>query len=162
MQLAQIDGPPALAPVTVAQFILESDWGRAHMGVANNYFGIKASDTPNPLQPVVTRQTREFIGGRWTTVFSKFKAYDSMAACFQDHARLICEGAWKHGDRAGTLIYADALSHPDDPIAFAHALTGVYATDPDYGAKLEQVMRENDLLTEFGFSADRGGETDAT
>ena len=32
------------AAVTLAQAALESDWGRAHMGGANNYFGIKAYD----------------------------------------------------------------------------------------------------------------------
>ena len=30
------------ASVTVAQAILESGWGEAHRGDANNYFGIKA------------------------------------------------------------------------------------------------------------------------
>ena len=40
------------APVTLAQAALESDWGRAHMGEANNYFGIKAYDKGEPTEDV--------------------------------------------------------------------------------------------------------------
>ena len=50
----------------------------------------------------------------------------------------------------GPLLYAAALAHPTDPIAFGHALTGLYATDPEYGAKLERVMRSRGLLETFG------------
>src|SRR5581483_9748137 len=49
------DYPPALSPVTVAQFLLESDWGRRGMGDANNFFGIKA----RAGEPSVTLQTTE-------------------------------------------------------------------------------------------------------
>jgi len=34
----------------------------------------------------------------------------------------------------------------DDPEAFADALTGVYATDPEYGMTLKWVMRSYGLL----------------
>ena len=58
------DCPPALAPVTVAQFLLESNWGRAGMGDAHNYFGIKA----RPGEPFVTKTTTEFVKGQPVTV----------------------------------------------------------------------------------------------
>lgn len=137
--------PVALAPVSIAQFIIESDWGARHMDSANNYFGIKAKVD----QPFTTRGTREFIGGRWVTVDAKFARFDSMQECFEAHAKLICEGTWHE---TGTLIYAAALSHPTDPVAFAHALTGLYATDPHYGDKLVKVMQENQLITPEGES----------
>ena len=138
------DYPPALSPVTVAQFLLESDWGRRSMGDANNYFGIKA----RPGEPSVTLQTTEYVGGKPKTVPQAFRKYDSMADSFADHARLICERTRDGGEK----IYAAALSHPDDPIAFAQALTGVYATDPQYGKKLVAIMRDRGLLETFGYA----------
>ncbi len=136
------DYPPALTPVTVAQFLLESNWGRSGMGDANNYFGIKA----RPGEPTVMKTTTEFVNGTATTVQQPFRKYGSMAECFADHARLICNRT-----SGGRKIYANALAFPNDPVAFAHALTGVYATDPDYGKKLESIMRDRGLLTTFGF-----------
>ena len=67
---------------------------------------------------------------------------------FEEHAKLVCTRRWA---KLGTKIYAKALQHPNDPIAFAHALTGVYATDPDYGKKLERIMKAYGLLETFGF-----------
>lgn len=137
------DYPPALTPVTVAQFLLESDWGRRGMGEANNFFGIKARDG----EPSVTLTTTEFVNGQPVKVPQQFRKYASMAESFADHARLICDRTSN-----GKKIYAAALGHPSDPIAFAHALTGVYATDPQYGDKLISIMRDRGLLETFGYS----------
>lgn len=136
--------PPALLPVQVAQFILESDWGARHMGEANNYFGIKAREG----EPFVNLPTWEFLGGKDVRVDAKFRKFDSMMSCFEAHANLICNRAWSDGSK----LYARALQFPTDPLKFAHALTGLYATDPAYGAKLERIMRENDLLDLQDFS----------
>jgi flagellum-specific peptidoglycan hydrolase FlgJ len=135
--------PPALTPVTVAQFLLESNWGQHSIGDANNFFGIKA----RPGEPFVTRDTTEFVSGKPVTVAQQFRKYDSMAESFADHARLICDRV-----SGGQKIYAAALSHPSDPIAFAQALTGVYATDPKYGDKLVAIMRDRGLLETFGYT----------
>jgi len=137
------DYPPALTPVTVAQFLLESDWGRRGMGDANNFFGIKARTG----EPSVTLQTTEFVNGKPIKVPQQFRKYDSMADSFADHARLIVARTTSSGQK----IYAGALSHPNDPIAFARALTGVYATDPQYGDKLIAIMRDRGLLETFGY-----------
>ncbi|MEP6731841.1 MAG: glucosaminidase domain-containing protein [bacterium] len=135
--------PSALTPVTVAQFLLESDWGRHGMGDANNFFGIKARDG----EPFVMLPTTEFVKGKATKVDQPFRKYASMAECFADHARLICNRTTSSGKK----IYAAALATPDDPIAFANALTGVYATDPAYGQKLVSIMKSRGLLETFGF-----------
>ena len=137
------DCPRALVPVTVAQFLLESGWGQAGMGDAHNYFGIKARDG----EPSVTKSTTEYVNGKPVRVDARFRAYGSMAECFADHAQLICARTRPNGAK----IYADALAHPDDPCAFARALTGVYATDPQYGEKLVSIMRDRGLLESFGF-----------
>lgn len=131
--------PPAFLPVQVAQFILESDWGQKSIGPANNFFGIKARGN----EPFVTRPTREFVGGEWVTVAGRFRAFTSMADCFTAHADLVCNRVIQ---KNGVKIYAKALQFPNDPVLFAHALTGVYATDPSYGDKLERIMRDNGLL----------------
>jgi flagellum-specific peptidoglycan hydrolase FlgJ len=138
--------PKALAPVSVAQFILESNWGHNHLGAANNYFGIKARDG----EPFASRSTREFIAGRWTTVEARFRAFGSMQECFEAHAELLCDRELLDGSGK---IYAAALSSPDDALAFAQALQGVYATDPEYAGKLIAIMRENDLIDATGASA---------
>ncbi|MEP6495421.1 MAG: glucosaminidase domain-containing protein [bacterium] len=135
--------PPALAPVTVAQFLLESNWGKSGMGDAHNYFGIKA----RAGEPSITKQTTEFVNGKAVTVQAAFRAYASMAECFADHASLICERTRADGKK----IYAAALAFPNDPLSFARALTGVYATDPAYGDKLVAIMHDRGILESFGF-----------
>jgi flagellum-specific peptidoglycan hydrolase FlgJ len=42
--------------------------------------------------------------------------------------------------------YGAAFDHADNPEAFAKAVAAAgFATDPGYGAKLVQIMRDNDL-----------------
>lgn len=134
--------PPALKPVAVAQFLLESNWGRSGMGDAHNYFGIKA----RAGEPFVTRKTWEHINGADIQVDAQFRRFASLDECFAAHAALFFR------TRSGRQIYGKALNHPRDPVAFAHALTGVYATDPKYGAKLERIIRDRGLLATFGFA----------
>jgi len=101
------------AAVTLAQAALESDWGRAHMGDANNYFGIKAYDKGGVPQigPIakgfITLPTREVVNGRSITVNARFRAYKSMADSFRDHANFL-----KVNSR-----YAPAFDHTDEPDA---------------------------------------------
>lgn len=128
---------PAVKPVQVAQFLLESNWGKAGMGDAHNYFGIKAL----PGEPCVSVGTHEVEHGVAVAQKAAFRAFESMTECFEAHAKLLCTKP----------AYAKAREHSDDPIAFAHALTGVYATDPEYGNKLESIMRSRGLLDTFGF-----------
>ena len=128
-----VTGVPA--SVAVAQAILESDWGRATIGNANNYFGIKATSGPGPAG-IVWAETREFIGGAWTTVRAPFRAYHSMAESFLDHGRLLAENS----------RYARAFDFKDDPRAFARMIHQAgYATDPDYARKLIGLMDAYDL-----------------
>ena len=53
-------GVPAC--ITLAQFILESNWGKSDCGGAKNYFGIKADSRWAGAK--VNRPTREFRNGR--------------------------------------------------------------------------------------------------
>ncbi len=123
------------ASVTIAQAILESDWGRATIDGANNYFGIKATNGPGPAG-VVWAQTREFVGGVWTTVLAPFRAYNSMAESFVDHGRFL----------ADNKRYAPAFEHKDDPREFARAIQQAgYATAPNYAQQLIALMDQYNL-----------------
>lgn len=117
------------AAVTLAQFAIESGNGARMPAGSNNPFGIKATAG----QSYVEAETNEFINGRMQRVTQRFAKFDSLADAFDAHAKLL----------ATASPYAAARTHESDPKAFANALTGVYATDPQYGAKLNAIMARN-------------------
>lgn len=112
------------ASVTLAQAILESDWGRSAPG--NNLFGMKGT---GPAGSTVGRVV-EYRHGRRSTRLDSFRAYHDEAEALADHARIL-------GSRAR---YARARKAGDDPRAFARALVGVYASDPRYAQKLDHLI----------------------
>lgn len=116
------------AAVTLAQYQLESGNG-AHMPAgSNNPFGIKAKAG----QPYVEAMTTEVINGKSERVMQRFAKFDSLQDAFEAHAKLLATGG----------AYANARAHSDDPNAYADALTGKYATDPQYGAKLRAIIAQ--------------------
>lgn len=116
------------AAVTMAQWALESGNG-AHMPAgSNNPFGIKA----RAGQPYVDAMTTEHINGRDVQVSQRFAKFDSIADAFEAHAKLLATGG----------AYANARANENDPNKFADALTGKYATDPQYGAKLRAIIAQ--------------------
>jgi hypothetical protein len=120
------------ASVTIAQAIMESGWGQSVLAARDhNLFGIKGSGPAGTdLLP-----TREFQSGHWVTIDAGFRVYHNDAESIDDHGRLL----------ATSGFYTRAMQQRRDPDAFADALTGVYATDPDYGAQLITLMRRYDL-----------------
>jgi len=122
--------PPSL---TIAQAALETGWGK-HVLPGYNYFGIKgkgpAGSTPLPTNEVVDGDTIQVIAG--------FRRYENPEQSFDDHNRLLMESGF----------YARTRSAIPDSTAMGHTLTGVYATDPEYGKKLEQIIRKY-RLTRF-------------
>jgi hypothetical protein len=122
-------GVPAC--ISIAQWILESGRG-AHMPCgSNNPFGIKAIGA----QPYVISRTREVFGGKSVTINARFRKFASIADAFAEHGRLL----------ATAPAYRAAMLAVGDPDLFAERLTGTYATDPNYGATLQEIMREGDL-----------------
>jgi type VI secretion system secreted protein VgrG len=110
------------AELSTAQAILESSWLTRCPGM--NAFGIKATDSCATYQI-----TKEYLGGQWKTMTLAFEAYDSLADCFNAHARLIQGGpylpAWKRyqADRdLNGLI--DGIAH-------------IYASDPTYSVQIK-------------------------
>jgi len=114
------------ASVTLAQWIVESAWGAAMPPDSNNPFGIKALDS----QPAVESETREVVDGKVVTIVARFRRFASLTEAFEAHGRLLATAA----------PYQPARTFLQDPDRFADALTGVYATDPQYGETLKWVM----------------------
>ena len=119
------------AAVTLAQWAVESAWGAAMPPNSNNPFGIKAVAD----QPAVETQTQEVVNGETVTITAKFRMFDTIAQAFDEHGRLL----------ATSSNYSAAMQQVQNPEAFADALTGVYATDPEYGLKLKWVMQNYKL-----------------
>lgn len=119
------------ASVVIAQWALESGWGKSMPKGSNNPFGIKAL----PGQASVSAPTREVINGKSVHLEQRFAKYPSLTAAFEAHGKLL----------ATSGHYAAARQVRNDPEAFAHALTGIYATDPNYGAALVKIMRQHGL-----------------
>lgn len=137
------------ASVTLAQAVLESGWGKFHLGPANNYFGIKAFERGGrvDLGPIasgfVVRQTHEVLGGRDVVVSARFRSYRSLGDSMRDHGHFL---------RANSR-YAPAFAFSRDPNGFARAIAKAgYATDPAYADKLIGIMRANDLYRFDGSS----------
>jgi flagellum-specific peptidoglycan hydrolase FlgJ len=127
---------PIPISVTVAQAILESNWGQSALSrEANNYFGIKASSGIGS-DGAVWMPTLEYVDGGSYTVVAPFRAYRSLADSVADHAALL-----QHLD-----IYKGALQATNDPDEFARRIAPAgYATDPTYADKLISLMQRYNL-----------------
>jgi Mannosyl-glycoprotein endo-beta-N-acetylglucosaminidase len=125
------------ASVTVAQAILESDWGRSTLAQsASNYFGMKALGGLGN-DGVVWMPTAEFdANGQAYTTISPFRAYRSLTDSLVDHDRLL----------SNTSRYSQAMQAASNPRQFAQLLAEAgYATDPQYADKLIALMDRYDL-----------------
>ena len=117
--------------ITLAQWIVESAWGSAMPPDSNNPFGIKAL----PSQPAVETETREVIDGKDVVMTARFRRFESLSEAFDQHGMLLSTAS----------PYQAAMTLVLDPDRFADALTGVYATDPQYGATLKWVIESYNL-----------------
>ena len=126
------------AAVTIAQAIEESGWGQSTLAVQDhNLFGIKGSGPAcSDSYP-----TQELQNGQWVTTTAQFRAYHDIAQSIEDHGKLL----------ATSGSYTTAMAVRQTPDSFARALTGVYATDPNYGTNLIDLMQRFSLYR-FGAS----------
>jgi len=123
--------------ITLAQAILESDWGRSALAQdADNYFGMKVAGTLGN-DGVVWMPTSEYdASGNLYTTTSAFRAYKSLADSVADHDGLLSTAS----------RYAPAMQVSDDPRQFAARIAQEgYATDPSYGDKLVALMDRYNL-----------------
>ena len=120
------------AAVTIAQAIDESGWGQSELAVTDhNLFGIKGTGPAGSA----SLPTQEYENGSAVSRTAAFRRYNSVAESIDDHGKLLATSGY----------YTRAMAERQNPNAFAAALTGVYATDPNYGTKLVGLMRRYDL-----------------
>jgi len=118
----------------LGQAALESGWGKHEIKMkdgssSHNLFGIKA--TPGWTGKVAEVTTTEYVGGVAHKVTAKFRAYDSYADAFKDHARLLSQSP----------RYSQTVAQADTASGFAKGLQKAgYATDPAYADKLTKVI----------------------
>jgi lysozyme len=133
------------ASVTIAQAIDESGWGSSQLAATDyNLFGIKGSGPAGS----VTLPTQEFENGQWVTIDAQFRVYHNVSESIADHAELLATSGY----------YTRAMADRTVPDAFANDLTGVYATDPEYGANLIGLMR---LYNLYRFDSPAAGQARA-
>lgn len=130
-------GSGVLPSVTVAQAIIESNWGRSGLASApyNNLFGIKAGGYWGGRQ--VMMPTAEYLNGRYVTVNAAFRAYDSQEASFRDHTNFLLQNS-----RYAANGVINAPSYQAMAIGLQRA---GYATDPSYAATLISVVQRYNL-----------------
>lgn len=140
------------ASVMMAQAILESGWGMSELAMSPNHnlFGIKGSYNGQ----YVIFPTQEYVNGHWITVNAKFRRYPSYKESLQDNAYVIKNTSFQPGVyyywgvwKSHTQSYRDATNY----------LTGRYATAPNYGQVLNEII-ETYGLTKY----DTGGSTSQT
>lgn len=87
-----------LPSISIAQAILESDWGTSELSIKNNnYYGIKGGGT----EPTVTMTTKEFVDGEWIEVKADFRKYASWQESMEDHSELFAKGTtWNENQYA--------------------------------------------------------------
>lgn len=126
-----------LPSISIAQAILESDWGTSELSVENNnFYGIKG----NSAEPTVTMTTKEFVDGKWIEVNAEFRKYTTWQESMDDHSKLFTAGTTWNSNQ-----YANVLASKDyKEAAYALQESG-YATDPDYPDKLIQLIEQHNL-----------------
>jgi len=128
----------------LAQAALETGWGRRMAHTADgspslNLFGIKAGESWNGSRAVA--DTVEFNGGVATQRRTAFRAYGSIEESVNDFANLL----------SNSPRYRDAVAAGSDAQAYIHSIArSGYASDPEYGNKLNQILNSDTLRAALG------------
>jgi peptidoglycan hydrolase FlgJ len=125
--------------VLLAQAALETGWGKRMARTADgnpslNLFGIKADDTWVGARAAAN--TIEYAGGVATQRQAAFRAYGSIEESVNDFANLL-----KNSPR-----YGQAVAAGPDAQAYVDGIgRSGYATDPEYAAKLHDILHGSTL-----------------
>jgi peptidoglycan hydrolase FlgJ len=128
----------------LAQAALETGWGRrlpraADGSSSHNIFGIKAGNEWTGAR--ATADSMEVINGVATPRRTAFRAYASVEESINDFANLL-----KNSPR-----YRNVIAGGGSAGAYIAAMgNSGYATDPDYGNKLTQILGSDTLQSALG------------
>lgn len=123
--------------VILAQWALESGWGKHEPKGSNNPFGEKAPAGA----PGVAAPTTEDEGGVDVHITAQFRAFLNLDDAFDFHAEHLATSRW----------FAPARACLPNIAAFCNALGGGtiakpnYSTNPDYGQSLMEIIRDSNL-----------------
>ncbi|MBC1606122.1 GW domain-containing glycosaminoglycan-binding protein [Listeria rocourtiae] len=126
-----------LTSITLAQAILESDWGNSGLATeGRNLFGIKGKyQNDSVMMP-----TKEYENDKWVTVDAAFRKYPTWYESLDDHANLFLKGTSWDKDK-----YREVVEAKDHRTAANALQKSGYATDPDYANKLIELIEQRNL-----------------
>lgn len=119
------------ASLTLAQAIIESDWGRSILATKGyNFFGIKGDYLGNSI----TKNTGEFIGGQAIRVDAAFRSYPDLITGLQDHSNFLRRSH-----------YHKVWYQTDYVRACMEVADAGYATSPTYSSTLINCIKAYQL-----------------
>lgn len=137
-----------LASVSLAQFILESDYGNSELAQnTNNCFGMKKVLSGNTWKgstwdgkSIYTKKTKEYENGGYVTITADFRKYPCIEKSIADHS------AYLLGAKNGSCVKYDGLKGCKDYKKAAQIIkNGGYSTSPDYVEKLCAIIERWNL-----------------
>ena len=142
--------------VMIAQAILESNWGSSQLSRAPYYnlFGIQGSYQGKS----VVFKTQECLNGEWLTKEMPFRVYPSFNQSFEDNAYVLKTTNFGNGPYYAKAWRTNAATYQEATAA----LTGKYATDPNYGASLNRIISQYHLTRFDGDSLAGNSDNTAT
>ena len=144
-----------LASVSLAQFILESGYGKSELAQnANNVFGMKKSLSGNTWsgsswdgKSVYAKETKEWDGSKYITITADFRKYDCVEKSIADHS------AYLLGAKNGSKLRYDGLKNCTNYRKAVQIIKdGGYATSPTYVENICGII-EKWKLTQFDVTA---------
>ncbi|MBM7868900.1 hypothetical protein JOC70_000369 [Clostridium pascui] len=134
--IASMKAHGVLASITIAQAILESNWGNSTLAKeSKNLFGIKAIGEWRGAKK--SYATYEYYNGKKTLINDFFRVYNSIAESIEDHALFLVNNS-----RYKQYGFFSAK----DYIGQANALQEAgYATAPTYAQSLINLIKQHGL-----------------
>lgn len=120
-----------LASLTIAQAIVESDWGRSILATQGfNFFGIKG----DYLGQSVVKNTAEYYNDKYERIDAAFRKYPDIETGFQDHSNFLRRSH-----------YSKIWWESDPQVACYEVWKAGYATSPTYVTTLLSRIRDYNL-----------------